>query len=309
MKPASTAPALLVAACVAAVAMPAGAATRGEVLADLQALRAGKCAPAGGGGHELRQHAGLDLAAGYVADGQSAADAAAKVGHRYFTLASIKLAGVTSAGQRRELLGREFCSRLRLPNFRDVGIHVAGGSYWILMTAPEEAAPPRPPLQPVDPMPPAEAAQPSTPVRTAPDVIITPLARQVLALVNDARSRPRQCGGEAFAAAAPLRLVPELMAAAEEHNADMTRHNYFSHTGRDGSSVATRVARLGYRFLTAAENIAMGQRTAKEVVEDWLESPGHCSNIMDRSFRDMGIAVSTDGQFRWTQTFGLRLGQ
>jgi uncharacterized protein YkwD len=307
--------ATLAALCAALWATPTAAATRSEVLAELQSLRAGDCAPADRSGYELRQHGGLDLAAGYFADGRSAADAVAKVGHRYFTLASVKLTGTATADQRRALLRREFCGQMKLPRFRDVGIHVDGDRYFILMTSPEgpDKELTLQPLQTMRPTTPAQApapaAQPAPALRTAPDVIYTPLARQVLALVNDARSRPRQCGSESFAAATSLRLAPELLAAAEEHNADMTRNNYFSHTGRDGSSVGTRVARLGYNFSTAGENIAMGQRTATEVVDDWLKSPGHCSNIMNGAFREMGIAVSTDGQFRWTQTFGTRMGQ
>ncbi len=63
---------------------------------------------------------------------------------------------------------------------------------------------------------------------------------RVLALVNEARSRPQRCGNQAFAAAPPLRLNPALYGLASAHAADMARYDYFSHTGRDGSTVDSR---------------------------------------------------------------------
>jgi uncharacterized protein YkwD len=57
------------------------------------------------------------------------------------------------------------------------------------------------------------------------------------------------------------------------------------------------------------ENIASGQRTVEDAVASWLDSPGHCANIMNPAFTDMGAAYAIDPRNRnrtayWTQVFG-----
>jgi len=92
--------------------------------------------------------------------------------------------------------------------------------------------------------------------------------------------------------------------AAREHALDMARNDYFEHTGMDGSEPKERLARLGYRSGLTCENIAYGPETAEEVVSDWLSSPGHCANIMDPRFREMGIGFAVGpvrGAIYWVQ--------
>ena len=87
----------------------------------------------------------------------------------------------------------------------------------------------------------------------------------------------------------------------------MVRRKFFEHTGSDGSQPRDRVLRAGYSFRLTGENIALGPESAEEVVAGWLASPGHCENIMDSRFQDMGIAVASGrgrGQIYWVQTFG-----
>ena len=55
-------------------------------------------------------------------------------------------------------------------------------------------------------------------------------------------------------------------------------------------------------YKSAAENIAMGQRTAAEVVEGWMNSPGHKANIMNASYTHIGVGLSDSGYY-WTQQF------
>jgi uncharacterized protein YkwD len=132
--------------------------------------------------------------------------------------------------------------------------------------------------------------------------------QQVLELVNKARARGRTCGKEQYAPAAALVISGKLYRAARWHARDMARRNYFEHQGRDGSSPKDRVQREGYRLRLTGENIAFGPETAAEVVAGWLASPGHCANIMDPRFRDMGVAVSLGrkrGYFYWVQELGL----
>ena len=133
--------------------------------------------------------------------------------------------------------------------------------------------------------------------------------RQIVALVNEARSRPRACGDRTFGAAGPVAWNDALAEAALAHSTDMARRHYFSHQEPDGSMPADRATRAGYRWIRVGENIASGQRSTQEAVASWLDSPGHCANIMNPGFTDMGAAWVVDPGNRnrtpfWTQVFG-----
>jgi len=62
----------------------------------------------------------------------------------------------------------------------------------------------------------------------------------------------------------------------------MAEHNYFEHEDLSGRSPADRVRAVGYREKLVGENIAYGPKSAEEVVQGWLDSAGHCENIMDQ---------------------------
>jgi uncharacterized protein YkwD len=132
------------------------------------------------------------------------------------------------------------------------------------------------------------------------------LAARTLELVNEARAQPRRCGSRSFAAAPPLTLDRTLDSVAYGHAADMAEHNYFEHEDLAGHTPADRVRAVGYREKLVGENIAFGPRTADEVVQGWLDSPGHCENIMDPRFAQMGIAYASGHAKRglfWVQLF------
>lgn len=96
---------------------------------------------------------------------------------------------------------------------------------------------------------------------------------------------------------------PKLHAAAERHSADMAARGYFDHTSPDGRDPGDRVQASGFSPIrTWGENIAMGQRTAEQVVQGWLDSPGHRANIMNCSFTHIGVGHATKGP-HWTQVF------
>lgn len=113
---------------------------------------------------------------------------------------------------------------------------------------------------------------------------------EMLSQVNEARSQERQCGSQHFAAAEPLAWSCKLEAAAEMHAEDMAENDYFSHTGTDGNEIQHRVSDTGYRWQAVGENIAAGHSSSAAAVEGWLESPGHCRNIMSADFTEMGMA-------------------
>lgn len=130
---------------------------------------------------------------------------------------------------------------------------------------------------------------------------------RVVDLVNDARSASRRCGSERFAAAPPLLSSKRLGDAAASHARDMARKRFFEHRGSNGSQPKDRVLRAGYQPRLSGENIAYGPVSAEEVVAGWLASPGHCANIMEPRFRDIGVGLATGrkrGQIYWVQTFG-----
>lgn len=132
--------------------------------------------------------------------------------------------------------------------------------------------------------------------------------RQVLALVNSARAKPRTCGGQRFPSAPPLTWSEPLAQASLAHSRDMADRNDFRHEGKDGRQVGDRARQAGYRWRHIGENIAAGQGSAQQVVSGWLSSPGHCANIMDGNFREMGAAYAvnpkSEASIYWTQVFG-----
>jgi uncharacterized protein YkwD len=129
---------------------------------------------------------------------------------------------------------------------------------------------------------------------------------RVVELVNEARSTARRCGRERYAAAPPLRISRELTDAAEDHARNMARKRFFEHRGQDGSQPKDRVRRAGYQSRLTGENIAFGPVSAEEVVAGWLDSPGHCANIMDARFQELGIGLARGkkrGEIYWVQNF------
>jgi uncharacterized protein YkwD len=106
-----------------------------------------------------------------------------------------------------------------------------------------------------------------------------------------------------------VRLSETLAGVAFGHAADMAKHDYFEHEDLAGRSPADRVRAVGYREKLVGENIAYGPKSAEEVVQGWLESPGHCENIMDPRFAEMGIAYAAGQASRrglyWVQLLAI----
>lgn len=122
-------------------------------------------------------------------------------------------------------------------------------------------------------------------------------AEEVVRLTNAERAR---AGLRALAA------DPLLGAAAQGHSSDMVARAFYSHTSPDGSQPWDRAAAAGARRRAIGENIACGQRSPAEVVEGWMNSPGHRANILKADFTHIGIGFAGGGQMGtyWTQLFG-----
>ena len=126
---------------------------------------------------------------------------------------------------------------------------------------------------------------------------------RVLELVNIERSQGADCGSEGvFGSADPLVMEAALTCAARVHSKDMADRGYFSHNTPDGQSPWDRMAEATYAgFAQAGENIAQGQSNPEAVIATWMNSDGHCSNIMDPGYTEIGVGYY-DGNY-WTQVF------
>jgi uncharacterized protein YkwD len=133
---------------------------------------------------------------------------------------------------------------------------------------------------------------------------------QALARVNSYRAAGASCGAQgSFPPAPALAWNDALTQASLGHSDDMMALNFFSHTGSSGSSVGQRATAAGYVWSTVGENIAAGQTTVDIVMAGWLASPGHCANLMNARFRDIGLAcvsgtASNSYRTYWTMTLG-----
>lgn len=131
--------------------------------------------------------------------------------------------------------------------------------------------------------------------------------QQVLDLTNEFRSQN---------GLPPLTLNTQLNAAALEQSQDMAQEDFFDHIGLDGSTPATRAQDQGYNFSFIGENIGAGYQTPGEVVQGWINSPGHRENLLNPNYAEIGIGyfyLENDTGFEnwnhyWTQVFGTALG-
>lgn len=154
---------------------------------------------------------------------------------------------------------------------------------------------------------PAPSALPAPSTQASPGTW-SRLEAEALALTNAYRARGAVCGAQAFGPAAPLSASMPLHDAALEHSYDMGARHYFDHRALDGRTPEARMRAAGYGGGYTGENISAGQPTAREIVDGWMTSPGHCANIMSPNYRTVGIghalvAGSGYGDY-WTQDFG-----
>ena len=132
--------------------------------------------------------------------------------------------------------------------------------------------------------------------------------QKLLEALNSARAQSRQCGAQAFAATTPLAWNATLATAAENHARAMANNNFFDHKDRDGRTPGDRAELAGYVGQQIGENIAAGHDSARKVVDGWLASSGHCANLMNPEFRELGAAYAVDPKsdagIYWTAMFG-----
>ncbi|MFL8799990.1 MULTISPECIES: CAP domain-containing protein [unclassified Clostridioides] len=120
--------------------------------------------------------------------------------------------------------------------------------------------------------------------------------KEVVDLVNIERSK---------AGLNPLTLDSSVSNVATKKSQDMIDNNYFSHNSPTYGSPFDMLKKFGISYKTAGENIAMGQKTPKEVVNAWMNSEGHRKNILNPNFSKIGVGVAqkSGGSLYWTQIF------
>lgn len=108
----------------------------------------------------------------------------------------------------------------------------------------------------------------------------------------------------------PVTLNVELGMAAQAHSQDMATYNYFSHTGRSGSSFVDRARAAGYPFQPSGEILAAGQSTPADAVRAWMNSAGHRAIILACANDDVGVGMregpNSTYRYYWTAVFGQR---
>jgi uncharacterized protein YkwD len=128
---------------------------------------------------------------------------------------------------------------------------------------------------------------------------------EVLRLSNQYRASGATCGSASYGPAVALSMNPALRCAARLHSKDMQDRSYFDHTTPEGVTFDQRITASGYDdWRTIGENIAAGQRTPQQVVQAWMQSVGHCQNVMNPNFKEIGVGFYDS--YRWTQDFGAR---
>lgn len=149
-----------------------------------------------------------------------------------------------------------------------------------------------------------QAVQPAP--GATPDCGLADFPATALTLINAQRAAGADCRSAGqFGPAAALRWNDLLAQAAAGHSSDMAENDYFSHTSRDGRTLAERIDATGYEWTSAGENIAAGYGSVEAVMAGWMASDGHCANIMKPQFTEMGMAcvpgsASTTYTSYWT---------
>jgi uncharacterized protein YkwD len=251
--------------------------TRADVVSVVDSLREGGCGGTLPALAPLRHNPALDRTAQQWASGFSLSTASDRSGYGAKSMSGLHMKGPDSSLV--QLLRRSRCAAVSSEALHDIGVYRRGPDVWLVVAS----------------------------AYTAPAVSQESVPARALQLINNVRARGTRCGDRLFAPAPPVRLSSTLTGVASGHAVDMAEHEYFEHEDLAGQSPAERVRAVGYREKLVGENIAYGPESVDEVVQGWLDSPGHCENVMDARFAEMGIAYAAgEGARRgpyWVQVF------
>jgi hypothetical protein len=111
----------------------------------------------------------------------------------------------------------------------------------------------------------------------------------------------------------PLNENLRLNIMAEAKADDMFFNQYFDHISPSGEGVGDLAKNFGYEFIVIGENLALGDyKDDEDLVQAWMDSPGHRENILNERYQEIGVAVKKgvfEGRTTWlaVQHFGLPL--
>jgi len=165
---------------------------------------------------------------------------------------------------------------------------------------PSKPTPSKPtPSKPTPSTPAPTKPTPSTPAPTKPTPsgeAYSAFQTRVLELVNIERGK---------AGLKSLSMNTNLNKVATVKSQDMADKNYFDHNSPTYGSPFDMMKQFGITYRSAGENIAMGQTTPEQVMNGWMNSPGHRANILNSSFTQIGIGIAknSSGRLYWTQQF------
>jgi len=126
-----------------------------------------------------------------------------------------------------------------------------------------------------------------------------PLDRTLLLeLINEYRSKGCNCSNVYMAPVPIVAWNEKLEKAAWLHSKEMSDSAYFSHTGKNGSNPGNRISKMGYKWKTYEENIALGVLTEKTLIKGLMNSPVHCKAMMNPNVRETAVALYNNF---WTQ--------
>ena len=112
---------------------------------------------------------------------------------------------------------------------------------------------------------------------------VNEMATEIAAGLNQSR----RANGEA-----PLQFNRKLGSAAMRHACDMLANDFFAHQGSDGSNSHARVTTVGYDACIVAENIAWGYPRPTQIIDGWMNSPGHRRNMLHPRIEEFGVGIT-----------------
>jgi uncharacterized protein YkwD len=130
---------------------------------------------------------------------------------------------------------------------------------------------------------------------------------EVFEIVNRTRRAGASCGGQRMDPVPALELNSILVRSARAHADDMAARGYFDHDSPEGTSPFDRMQAAGYELGAGGENIAAGSPTAEGTMDQWMQSTGHCRNIMGGQYVHIGVGyakASGELDHLWVQNFG-----